>query len=530
MTTSARHKYMSSRLVWFFLWLAMMVTALATRPLIPIDETRYLSVAWEMWQSHNFIVPHINGQPYSHKPPLLFWLIHLIWLLFGTSELPARMIGPLCGLGSIILTIRLARQLWPDRPETRQAVPYIMIGSIVWSLFSSLTMFDALLTAIILFCLLCIHKASDRLDKRRPWLLLGLGIGLGLLAKGPIVFLYLAPPLLLAPFWWDTGIRNTHRWYLYAAFSCLLGIVVALCWALPAAYIGGNDYARAIFFSQTAGRMVKAFAHDRPFYWYLLVTPLLLFPWFFWLPAWNGLRKLLQDRSIRFCLAVVLPAWTLLSLVSGKQLHYLLPSLPIIALVLARSARPVWTSTPLQRSLVVIVLFGMGVGLLLLPHLELQGGDRKVLTMIPGWLPFLLWGGAVAMLLPTPSQRTEIRLIAAVMATIFICIHLALAGPLQQIYSQREIGTMLGMLSEETVPLAVYPHYLSDQFQFSGKLTQPVFPATSPVAVHQWARLHPKGYCLFFARKIEDIPQKTQAIANRYKNGWLILAPSASFQ
>ena len=46
---------------------------------MPVDETRYLAVAWDMWREGNFLVPHLNGEPYSHKPPLLFWLIHLAY-------------------------------------------------------------------------------------------------------------------------------------------------------------------------------------------------------------------------------------------------------------------------------------------------------------------------------------------------------------------------------------------------------------------------------------------------------------------
>ena len=31
--------------------------ALVTRPLIPIDETRYVGAAWEMWMRGDFLVP-----------------------------------------------------------------------------------------------------------------------------------------------------------------------------------------------------------------------------------------------------------------------------------------------------------------------------------------------------------------------------------------------------------------------------------------------------------------------------------------
>lgn len=42
------------------------------RPAIPIDETRYLDVAWEMHLTGNWLVPTRNFEIYTHKPPLLF--------------------------------------------------------------------------------------------------------------------------------------------------------------------------------------------------------------------------------------------------------------------------------------------------------------------------------------------------------------------------------------------------------------------------------------------------------------------------
>ena len=69
---------------------ALAALQLWLRPLLPVDETRYLAVAWEMWWRGDFLLPWLNGEPYSHKPPLLFWLIHALWALFGVSELAAR--------------------------------------------------------------------------------------------------------------------------------------------------------------------------------------------------------------------------------------------------------------------------------------------------------------------------------------------------------------------------------------------------------------------------------------------------------
>ncbi|MES2143377.1 MAG: glycosyltransferase family 39 protein, partial [Pseudomonadota bacterium] len=105
------------------MWLALAlfgVTVLVLvllRPLLPVDETRYLTVAWEMWQGGSKLVPHLNGDLYTQKPPLLFWLMNLVWSVTGVTEVGARLVAPAFGLASVGLTAVLARRLWPDSPD-----------------------------------------------------------------------------------------------------------------------------------------------------------------------------------------------------------------------------------------------------------------------------------------------------------------------------------------------------------------------------------------------------------------------------
>ena len=85
--------------------------ALFARPLTPIDETRYVSVAWEMWQRNEYLVLFKNGEPYSHKPPLLFWLYNLGWAVTGVNEWWPRLVSPLFSLGSLLLMLSIGRRL-----------------------------------------------------------------------------------------------------------------------------------------------------------------------------------------------------------------------------------------------------------------------------------------------------------------------------------------------------------------------------------------------------------------------------------
>ncbi|HYN22017.1 MAG TPA: glycosyltransferase family 39 protein, partial [Thermoanaerobaculia bacterium] len=114
-------------------WFLLVAAAVALRPILPVDETRYTSVAWEMWVRGDFLVPHLNGVPYSDKPPLLFWLFQLGWWFFGVNDWWPRVVPALFALANLAFTERLARRLWPDRPEIAVAAPAVLLGFLLWS-------------------------------------------------------------------------------------------------------------------------------------------------------------------------------------------------------------------------------------------------------------------------------------------------------------------------------------------------------------------------------------------------------------
>ena len=129
--------------------LALLAAVLAgfvlARPLLPVDETRYLSVAWEMWQSGDLLHLTRNGALYAHKPPLLFWIINLVWSVTGVSELPARLVGPAFGVATAWASARLARQLWPDAEGIGVRAILVLCGFSVFLIYASATMFDTML-------------------------------------------------------------------------------------------------------------------------------------------------------------------------------------------------------------------------------------------------------------------------------------------------------------------------------------------------------------------------------------------------
>ncbi|WP_417361704.1 ArnT family glycosyltransferase [Gallaecimonas pentaromativorans] len=108
------------------LWLmglAVVCARLLAFPLLPVDETRYLSVAWEMHQSSNWLVPHINGEPYPQKPPLMFWLLNIGWLLGIGSDFLSRLVVPMAGLMNVLALRALIVSVAPRQQQLAALAP-----------------------------------------------------------------------------------------------------------------------------------------------------------------------------------------------------------------------------------------------------------------------------------------------------------------------------------------------------------------------------------------------------------------------
>src|SRR6478736_4135233 len=74
--------------------------------LLEPDEGRYAQIPKEMLARGDWVVPHLQGQPYLDKPPLLYWLVMLSYQAFGVSEAAARLV-PALAVHATILGVSL---------------------------------------------------------------------------------------------------------------------------------------------------------------------------------------------------------------------------------------------------------------------------------------------------------------------------------------------------------------------------------------------------------------------------------------
>jgi len=495
---------------------------LGCRPLLPIDETRYLSVAWEMWLRGDFIVPYKNGAVYVDKPPLLFWLMHAGWALFGVNEWWPRLVPTLAAMAGLLLTARLAAHLWPQQPKAARLAPWLLASALLWQVFTGAVMFDTLLSV---FSLLCLNALVAPPLGRGRWAWFALGIGGGLLTKGPVILLHTLPAALLAPWWWvgrsETG--QWPRWYGGLFGGVLGGIGIGLAWFLPALREAGAGYGAAVGVNQTADRLMHSYSHRRPWWWYLQLLPALPLPWTFWPPVYRGLARLrgTGDAGVRFCLTATVPALLIFCVISGKQAHYLLPLLAPAAALAARAlADPKTPTTRVSGQPLALLLVVCGLAVLALPHVQRSHPPPDWTLQIPVYVPVALL--LAAALIGWPWRRDPITASYRTGLVFALAVGALYAGAMQALaprYRLTAFAEHLAAAQTTGAPVAHVGKYHA-QFQFLGRLRQPL-TALHGEALPAWAATHPDGYVIYPCEHWQPAP--SGVYSQPYRGGSLRL-------
>lgn len=465
------------------------LAVVALRPLLPIDETRYLSVAWEMRRDGDWLVPHLNGGLYGHKPPLLFWLVNLAWSLTGLGEVAARLVAPSFMALAIWLTGRLAAEMWPSEEDRGGRAALILATTGMVLAYGTATTFDSMLAAATALGLLALWRLARAPDGQAV-ALLGAALALGAYGKGPVILVHLAPAALLMPLWADPARRPGLRGHVRRlALALALALLLVGLWLGPALVVGGPGYRDEVLWRQSAGRLVQAFAHGRPPWWFLPLLPVFLWPW-----GWSaaGLRALApraawSDAGSRLACVQAASAFLAFSLISGKQMHYLLPEMPALALLLSRGAAEGWRGWRAVAFLPALGVAGValaaGTGLV-------APSDLGGLTVTP---LALAMGLLLVLALALGLSRLPSRLAAwSVVAPVTVLALLVATAP--WLWRTQDAGPAGRLLKGgEAAGLAFVGSGYQGQFTWAGRLSRPLDALAGEAEAEAWAAAHPGG-------------------------------------
>ena len=219
--------------------------------LVPIDETRLRPSPGRCGPRRRLVL-HLNGEPASHKPPLLFWLIELSWAVFGIGDAQARLVTALAASPEPAAARRAGRP--PVAAGSRSAplrAPWLLARRPVLRAVrhdADVRPADERLRA-------------DRPDRTRRCLALGRAAArLAAVRARPQARRAdqrtgrARPPAAagaaLAPSGSSRPAPDWRRWYRALGPSLLGGFALALSWAVPAAIAGGAEYRAAILWGR----------------------------------------------------------------------------------------------------------------------------------------------------------------------------------------------------------------------------------------------------------------------------------------
>jgi len=299
------------------------------------DEPRYAQIAREMLETGQYILPHLNGEIYSAKPPLFFWLMALSAVPSGdVSAFEARLPSVLAGLGLILLTYLFAARLF-DRHTGLLAAGVLFCCRQFFSTATS-SHFDIILAFWTTLSLLFFYTGYTRTKKGGEYMLGAYGaMGGALLTKGPVGLIVPLASMLL----FVLARKEFNRIQdLHIGKGLLIAVGIIAAWLIPACILGGEAYTNNILFKQTLGRTVESFAHKEPFYFYFLGFPMDFLPWSLFVPAAALYFWKYRSRSKDILLPLVwfVFTFTMFTLVSGKRDLYLLPLYPAAAMLMAK--------------------------------------------------------------------------------------------------------------------------------------------------------------------------------------------------
>lgn len=391
----------NGRLFLFVLALFVFFSLGATlRDLTFPDELRCAEVSREMLESGNWILPQLNFETYGDKPPLYFWLLSASMAALGKTVFAALFPSILAGVLTLLVTYRLGKTLFD--PRTAWAGVWILSSFFLFLLMTQIARMDILLTLFTTAALACFVHGLRNAQGGRPAMLAGyLCIGAAILTKGPVGLIIPLMGLLVFCLWDKETFRQGR---LYPGQGLLIMIAIPLFWLIPAALQGGGDYLHEILITQNAGRLVKSFDHAEPFYYYLLLFPLLFAPWSFYLLLYldGGLRRdLARDRqAVGFLAGWLFLTLLFFSLLSGKSGNYLLPLTPAVALLVARVCTPliqrpaILERTILLRSVHLLLGVCLCLCAVVLPAVPFKASFmNEWMNLMPTYLVFGAGGG-----------------------------------------------------------------------------------------------------------------------------------------
>lgn len=458
----------SFRSVALFAALGLFVAALATASRIPLfdpDEGFYPATAAESVAAGSWWDLRFNGEPRWDKPILAYALIEGSFAVFGAHPLAARLPSAIEGAGLVLLVAALTSKLTGPRAGACAAVVLAsMLGVQIFSRAAHPEIAVVLSIAVteLLLTMWLVASASGKPRGLAAWI--GLSIGYGLLAKGPVsVVVPLIGTVCAAPF--VTNLRKRWGEALRDALAAgAIGVAIASPWYITMAWRHGTAFLENSLWAQNVGRYTGQIEHGQSAWIFVAATIIGAMPWTGVLPAALARvsfssRPADRRSAVRLTFAIIAGTSLVFYAASASKLaSYSLALLPAIAVVIGLYLDDI-IDAPRRRSSIAFVGTAIAIGvfaiaLWTLPSLHVTAfRTRDVIGGVPAaqdgsaFAPLVNSVGIVllagAMLLFVLAPRGRIAALYGVGLALPLVALLTLAPMLDDAYPWKRFGRQI---------------------------------------------------------------------------------------
>lgn len=482
--------------------------ALGTRDFWAPVEPRYGEIIRVMFSKGEWIVPTVNGDLYTDKPMLYFWLALIASKIAGgVSEWTVRLPAALGGVGFILTTYFIGRDFFSARVGLLAAVVLATCMRVIWeSRWAHVDMVFCCFFALSIY----FGARSLLLRKGNPYeiLLAYVFMALATLTKGLIGVVL--PGLIFV------ALMLTRRdWRMIVDAKLPLGIPIFLLIGAPWFYLvnqaTGGKWLSDFIYIHHLKRYTAGAGHRQPFYYYFTTLPADFLPWtIFILPgllAYRPYCRVWDAPVIQFFVLWFLAVFIFFSLSDTKRDLYLLPLLPALALFLGNYFDGLATNTltedPLLRWLATVGFAFVGLGGVVLPVVAWLVRPDAVSAIVPASVVLAAGGIGAALFAWQRRALKTCAAVAAMMVAVVISASYGIFPYLEPFKSDRPFSVAIKRLVLPTAPLYVYADTMNDFNYYSEREIIPVL--ASPAEAEKLWEGQKHGYLLIKDRDLKKL-------------------------
>ncbi|HXG50980.1 MAG TPA: glycosyltransferase family 39 protein [candidate division Zixibacteria bacterium] len=491
-------------------------------------EPRYAEIARVMFARSEWLVPTVNGDLYTDKPILYFWLVLVASKIAGgVSEWTVRLPAAMGGVGLVLATYLFGRDFFSPRRG-------FIAGAVVGTAFRVLWEARWAHVDMLFVCLFAgamLFAARSLFLRGSPSELLGAYalMGLATLTKGLIGIVL--PALIGVLF-----IVVSRDWSLLRRLRIPAGLAVFLLvsapWFLMVNAATEGRWLADFIYIHHVQRYTAGAGHRQPFYYYLTTLPVDFLPWtVLAVPAlWAYRREPIREKPVLLFLVCWFAAvFGFFSLSDTKRDLYLLPLFPPVALLVASYiddlAERRLPQDGLFRALVSPFSHLVWVTGAALPFVAWAVRPDALRAAIPAGAVLLVGGLGAAHSARARDAENLFRVVTLLMSSLLLTASAAAIPYLEQFKSRRPFSVEVRAMVPPAAPLLVYADTMNDFNYYTGR--EVIEVVRSPAEVEKLLSAPFPVYLLIKDRDLKKlgIPMEGRVVAGSAVGGtaWSLL-------